>query len=215
MQRNTKYIFIAFLIILALLLAGWYIHYILHGNRALTKTCIQTDSLYPAINQPDELLLPLPLQQVNDSCNVSRTDKYNRSQYRNKRDLLPDKPDTPEIQVPEIVTIIEEEEVHVDYFDTEPKFPGGDEALHEYLRRNIRYPVVSLESGHEGRVLVQFTIHTDGSIQDIFIQKGIDPYIDCEVIRLVQSMPRWSPGTIRGWKVQVKYLLPVRFELRK
>jgi hypothetical protein len=139
-----------------------YIYHILFENKTVTKICIQTDSVCQVINQPDELLLPLPLQQINESCSVGRTGKYNRHQYRNKRDLPPEKPDTFEIQTPEIVTIIEEEEVHVDYFDTEPKYHGGNKALNEYLRHNIRYPAVSLESGHEGRVLIQFTVHTDG-----------------------------------------------------
>lgn len=94
-----------------------------------------------------------------------------------------------------------------------PTFEGGEEAMFEYLNRNIRYPVVAQENGIQGRVVCGFVVRKDGSITNIEVLRGVDPSLDKEAIRVIQSMPKWIPGKNRGADVSVNYRMPVTFRL--
>lgn len=93
-----------------------------------------------------------------------------------------------------------------------PTFPGGQKAMMEYLMKNIKYPAVCLESGISGRVIVSFVVNTDGSIQDVVVLRGVHEKLDAEAIRVVSSMPAWTPGKNQGQNVRVRYQLPVFFK---
>lgn len=93
-----------------------------------------------------------------------------------------------------------------------PQFPDGDVA--SYLGKNIKYPVVAQENGIQGRVICQFVINKDGSIVDVQVVRGVDPSLDKEAVRVIQNMPRWTPGKQRNQPVRVKYTLPVNFKLQ-
>lgn len=95
-----------------------------------------------------------------------------------------------------------------------PMFPGGDAALMSYLANNIHYPTVAAENGVQGRVVVGFVVERDGSITDVRILRGVDPSLDREAMRVVKSMPRWTPGKQNGSAVRVKYQVPVAFRLQ-
>ena len=102
-----------------------------------------------------------------------------------------------------------------DLFETLPEFPGGFQALIQFLSKNVKYPVIAQENGIQGRPIVQFVVNKDGSICDIkVVRSGGDRSLDMEAIRVVSSMPRWTPGTRRGKPVRVKYTLPVNFKLQ-
>ena len=94
-----------------------------------------------------------------------------------------------------------------------PSYPGGAEALYEYLNDNIRYPIVALESGISGRVYVQFVVEKDGSVSDVKVLRGIGGGCDEEAIRVVEKMPKWNPGKQRGRAVRVLYMVPINFTL--
>ncbi len=125
------------------------------------------------------------------------------------------KDDVIEIAAP-IAAPIEEEEEDVIFQVVEkmPEFPGGQQALFEYLSKNIRYPVIAQENGLQGRVICQFVVNSDGSIVDIEVVRSVDPSLDKEAIRVIQSMPKWKAGEQRGKKVRVKFTLPVNFRLQ-
>lgn len=108
----------------------------------------------------------------------------------------------------------EEEEVVFQVVEKMPQFPGGQQALFEYLSKNIRYPVIAQENGLQGRVICQFVVNSDGSIVDIVVVRSVDPSLDKEAVRVIQSMPKWQPGEQRGKAVRVKYTLPVNFRLQ-
>ena len=108
----------------------------------------------------------------------------------------------------------EEETKVFDVVEQMPKFPGGDNALFEYLSKNIKYPVVAEENGIQGRVIVTFVVERDGSITDVKVAKSVDPSLDKEAMRVVKSMPHWIPGKQNGSAVRVKYTLPVTFRLQ-
>jgi protein TonB len=95
-----------------------------------------------------------------------------------------------------------------------PTFPGGDGELFKFLSNNVKYPVIAQENGIQGRVICQFTVNKDGSIVDVVVVRSVDPSLDKEAIRVIKSMPNWSPGKQRGKPVRVKYTLPVNFKLQ-
>ena len=108
----------------------------------------------------------------------------------------------------------EEENKVFDVVEEQPSFPGGPAALMQWLRDNIKYPVVAAENGIEGRVIVQFVVSKTGSISDVRVARGVDPSLDREAIRVVSSMPKWTPGKQNGTTVNVRYTLPVTFKLQ-
>jgi protein TonB len=95
-----------------------------------------------------------------------------------------------------------------------PAYPGGDAALYNFLAENIKYPQMAKESGIQGRVFVTFVVERDGSVTDVRVLRGIGGGCDEEAIRVVKSMPKWTPGKQRGKAVRVQYNLPVKFTLQ-
>lgn len=108
----------------------------------------------------------------------------------------------------------EEENKVFDIVEQQPLFPGGPAALTKYLSENTKYPVVAQENGVQGRVTVQFVVEKDGSISDVHVLRGVDPSLDKEAVRVVKSMPRWTPGKQNGITVRVNYRVPVLFRLQ-
>jgi len=119
------------------------------------------------------------------------------------------------IAAPVAVAQVEEEDnVVFQVVETMPGFPGGDQALFKFLGENVKYPVIAQENGIQGRVICQFVVNKDGSIVDVEVVRPVDPSLDKEAIRVIKSMPKWSPGKQRGKAVRVKYTLPVNFKLQ-
>jgi Ca-activated chloride channel family protein len=92
-----------------------------------------------------------------------------------------------------------------------PEFPGGDDALKEFLKLNLVVPEDALKNHISGKVIVQFTVNTDGSIHDIVIMRSLGYGCDEEVIRVIKAMPVWIPGKQRGKAVKTTMILPVNF----
>ncbi len=95
-----------------------------------------------------------------------------------------------------------------------PEFPGGEEALFNFLRNNIRYPRQDREIGISGVVYVSFVVNVNGVIDDIKINRSPSTGLSEEVIRVVSKMPNWKAGIQGGQKVPVRYNLPVKFSLK-
>ena len=70
------------------------------------------------------------------------------------------------------------------------------------------------ENNIQGRVLIQFIVNKDGSIVDPEVVKSVNPYLDKEALRVISTMPKWTPGKQRGKAVRVKYTVPVNFKLQ-
>lgn len=98
--------------------------------------------------------------------------------------------------------------------ETMPQFPGGDAALLQFLAKSIKYPVIAQENGIQGRVICAFVVNRDGSIVDAEVLRGVDPSLDKEALRVINTMPKWSPGKQRGKPVRVKYTVPITFRLQ-
>ena len=94
-----------------------------------------------------------------------------------------------------------------------PEYPGGSAAMMRYLAQNVKYPQAAQENGRQGKVVVQFVVDTDGSIINAHVLTSVDPDLDKEALRVIKSMPRWTPGKQKGKPVRVKYTVPVNFRL--
>ena len=94
-----------------------------------------------------------------------------------------------------------------------PEFPGGVAELMKFLQANVKYPDDAKKAGKAGRVIVKFVIDKDGSISDATILRSVYPSIDAEALRVVNAMPKWNPGKVKGEPVKVKYTLPLSFSL--
>lgn len=96
-----------------------------------------------------------------------------------------------------------------------PSFPGGISELYKHLAKNIRYPGEASRAGIEGQVEITFIVNKTGAIRNPRITKSLGFGTDEEALRVVVSMPRWSPATQNGEPVDVEYTLPVNFRLEK
>lgn len=96
-----------------------------------------------------------------------------------------------------------------------PEFPGGDDSLYAFIGRNIKYPEAAKKNKIEGRVFVTFVIEKDGQVSSAKILRDIGGGCGEEALRVVNSMPKWKPGTQRGNPVRVQFNLPIMFQLQK
>ena len=91
--------------------------------------------------------------------------------------------------------------------------PRAGYEVGEYMKKNLHYPAEALKKGIEGKVLVQFTVGTDGSISDVQIRRGIGGGCDEEAKRIVENMPPWQPAVVDGKPVKAMYTQPITFAL--
>ena len=134
---------------------------------------------------------------------VEGNDEVGGAVLKAKEDIAAPEPPKHVVEETKIFTVVEQM----------PMYPGGDAALMGYLRDNIHYPTVAAENGVQGRVVVGFVVERDGSITDVKVLRSVDPSLDREAMRVVKSMPRWTPGKQNGSAVRVKYQVPVTFRL--
>lgn len=99
--------------------------------------------------------------------------------------------------------------------ETMPEYPGGYRAMLQFLGNNLKYPKEAEVNGIEGRVVCQFVVEADGSVNEVRVARGIDPMLDNEAVRVIKLMPKWTPGMQDGKAVRVRYTLPISFRLPK
>lgn len=98
--------------------------------------------------------------------------------------------------------------------DVMPVFPGGDAALLKYIGDSTHYPKEAKEKGIQGKVIARFMVKKDGSVSDVSVQKGVDPLLDKEAIRVVKTLPKFTPGELNGKKVPVWFMIPITYSLK-
>ena len=128
------------------------------------------------------------------------------------RDLTPDIQKPESVEMPNGMAVDAEEKVF-DVVEQMPMYPGGVQALLEYLQTNVRYPEEAEKQNIEGRVILTFVVGKDGSIRNAKVVKSVDPLLDAEALRVINAMPNWTPGRQNGKPVAVKYTVPVSFRL--
>jgi len=108
-------------------------------------------------------------------------------------------------QSEEIFTTVEEN----------PSFPDGIKNMYQYIARNLRYPEPARRAHVQGKVFVKFVVRKDGSVSDLHVLKGIGFGCDEETVRVLGSMPKWTPGKQSGKPVSVYFTMPVNFILEE
>jgi protein TonB len=142
-------------------------------------------------------------EEVETTLDIKTEDDQSQRQLQTYVPPPPPKP-KPEEVTEEIFVVVE----------NQPEFPGGNAAMMKFLSDNIKYPVIAQENGIQGRVICNFVVERDGSITDVQVVRGVDPSLDREAVRVIQQMPRWTPGKQRGQAVRVRFTLPVVFRLQ-
>ena len=102
-----------------------------------------------------------------------------------------------------------------DVVEQMPCFPGGQGKLVEFIEENMQYPKECAEKGIYGRVIVAFVVERSGQLSNIRVVKSVHRALDKEALRIVNLMPRWIPGEQNGVTVRVKYIIPIRFSVKK
>lgn len=182
---------------------------------AATDTSLLAEEEIEVVQTAQELPPPPPppVPEIVEILNVVEDNVEVASVEINTED---DKNKVVVVSAPVTSAPIEEEEDNVVFQVVEkmPSFPGGDSQLFKFLNDNVKYPVIAQENGVQGRVICQFVVNRDGSIVDVEVVRSVDASLDKEAIRVIKSMPKWSPGQQRGKPVRVKYTLPVNFKLQ-
>ena len=95
-----------------------------------------------------------------------------------------------------------------------PEFPGGYPALLRYLGRNIKYPPLATRNVIEGRVYVKFVVDETGQVVNPEVIKGIGGGCDEEAVRVLRTLPRFTPGQQNGRPVKVYFNVPISFQIK-
>lgn len=151
------------------------------------------------------LVLPLCLLLVvgSQSCRQSADHKAANS------------PATTTETLPQTTTLREvpEQEPVFEVAEVMPEFPGGPQALFEFIRDNLKYPQEAIDNQTEGRVILQFVVDKRGKVNNIQVKRSIDPALDRAAIDVVRALPAWKPDMQNGQQVNVRYTLPIVFKL--
>lgn len=143
----------------------------------------------------------------------------NTATQTNIQDLFTDFDESTVIEdLPTVVEVVEEvpeeEAPPVLFAQEQPEFPGGTEALNNFLKTNIKYPTAAVDARVQGTVMVEFVVERDGRPSNIRILSSLFNACDEEAIRVIKSMPKWKPGKNNGNPVRVFYNIPITFTLQ-
>ena len=215
-SKKSTWLLVGYVIVLAFMFVAfeWTKRDIkIDTSQAITDVFFE-EEIIPITEQPEQVTPPPPeapsiaetLTIVEDDADVEETAIVS-SEELNQAVEIKYVPVAVEEEEPEEQTIFE-------VVEQMPEFPGGLSACMSYIARNVKYPTIALENGIQGRVVVQFCVEKDGSISNTVATKSVNPYLDKEALRVVSSMPKWTPGKQKGKPVRVKYTLPVHFRLK-
>ena len=138
-----------------------------------------------------------------------RTEVAARSTVATPEQIVP-KIEKPVVEAPKPEPKQEVENKVFTVAEVMPSFPN----VNAWLASHIQYPAVAAENGVQGRVIVKFVVGRDGSVSQAQIVRGVDQALDREALRVVNSMPKWSPGMNNGQPANVWFTLPITFKLQ-
>jgi protein TonB len=164
------------------------------ASKQNTKPLKSVDNITPVKNQPVKVTpIVSPVKPVITTPSDNNTPKQaDTSAMKNSSEPLP---------------------VNMIRVDKKPQFPGGEAALYDFLRANLKYPEFSRKNGYSGAVYLAFYVSATGALRDFAILKGIrNSGLDMEVVRVFKTMPAWIPGERKGKPVDFYVTFPVRFD---
>jgi TonB family protein len=95
-----------------------------------------------------------------------------------------------------------------------PEFPGGEQALRDFIAKEVKYPDDAIKAKIVGKVFITFVVSKEGKVVDPKVARGVSPSLDAEALRVVKSLPIWKPGQQKGVNVAVSYTIPIAFALK-
>ncbi|ERI80925.1 TonB-dependent receptor [Bacteroides pyogenes F0041] len=214
--KKTTWLLVGYMVVLAFMFVAfeWSHRDIKIDTSQAVADVVFEEEIIPITETPEQQAPPPPeapkvaelLEIVDDKAQVDEPT------------AIFDEDNAPKVEVKYVpVQVVEtepEEQTIFEVVEHMPEFPGGQAALMQYLAKNIKYPTIAQENGTQGRVIVQFVVNRDGSIVDAKVVRSVDPYLDKEALRVINTMPKWKPGMQRGKPVRVKYTVPVMFRLQ-
>lgn len=218
-NKKSTWLLIGYVIVLAFLFVSfeWTERDVkIDMSQAVADLVFEEEIEIPITEQPEMTTPPPPpeapaiveaLNIVDDEMDIESTEIASSEETGQAVEIayVPPTVEEEEVEEQEIFEVVEQM----------PEFPnGGMAGLMQFLSKNIKYPTIAQENGTQGRVTVQFVVNADGSIVDAKVIRGVDPYLDKEALRVINSMPKWKPGMQRGKAVRVRYTVPVMFRLQ-
>lgn len=216
-SKKPTWLLVGYVIVLAFMFVAfeWTRDVRIDTRGAIIENVFEQDMEMPITNQPELAPPPPPpVTPINDILTIIDDES------ELEETILATTEETGEdVEIKHIPVAVEEElPVEDEIFEVvedKPEFSdGGAAGLMRYLSTNIKYPTIPQENGVQGKVTVQFVVNKDGSIVDVKVLRGVDPYLDKEAVRVISSMPRWKPGKQRGIPVRCKFTVPVTFKLK-
>ncbi len=93
------------------------------------------------------------------------------------------------------------------------EYPGGLNALYQFLQTELQYPKEARDQNIQGTVLVEFIIDKEGNVTNVNVLKSAHPLLDAEAVRVCRAMPQWTPAQDgEGKYVKSTYQLPFTFQ---
>jgi periplasmic protein TonB len=158
----------------------------------------------PELKQEAKFVAPVVVDSVEEKVEIATTDQM----------IATTTNDAVVEEVVEVVeTVVEEEAPAFIVVEEMPVFPGGEAEMLKYIAEKIEYPQICKEMNISGKVFVNFVVNENGKVEKVKVVRGVDPYLDKEAIRVIQSLPDWTPGRQRGKAVKVQFTIPINFAL--
>ena len=97
--------------------------------------------------------------------------------------------------------------------EVKAKFPGGEDALAQFLKEHIKYPPKAAKKRIQGRVDVEFMVDKTGKVHDVRVVESVDKDLEREALRVCRLLPDFIPATVNGEPVEVLFKLPIKFNI--
>lgn len=170
---------------------------------------------WAAMAPPPEIpLIPETVTVIDDNAETETSEEQSSIPYVEEEDdaTAGKAPSQAELET-ELYKEVENPDKIYDNVEVMPEYPGGYIAMVRYITQNMKYPMAAQKNGTQGKVVVGFVVDRDGSIINAHVLIGLDSVLDEEALRIIKSMPRWTPGKLNGNPVRVNYKIPITFKL--
>ncbi len=174
----------------------------------MTSQDIQTVTV-----QEDEAMESAPISMKETEAENAPSNNYDRNAVRDRLDLKQDNSTVMEEEQPQKQSSYYDDNKVFTTAEQEPQFPGGQSALLQWIANHLTYPIAAQENDIQGRVIVQFVVTKTGSIGQVKVVRSKGPDLDGEAVRVVKSLPKFTPGYMNGHPVNCWYTLPITFRL--
>lgn len=94
---------------------------------------------------------------------------------------------------------------------TPPMYPGGQQGIINFIKKEIKFPNTKKKPKNGGRVILTYVVNREGNVVDVQIIQSAGEIYDDEAIRVIKKMERWIPAKLSGREINIKYTVPINF----